>query len=63
MTELIKTFISKTHNILQIKQKNSSSIPTHPQNPACQKKNHLITVFIRISAQPRISAHPKGRKS
>ena len=22
-----------------------------------------ITVFIRISAQPRISAHPKGRKS
>ena len=23
----------------------------------------IITVFIRISAQPRISAHPKGRKS
>ena len=23
----------------------------------------LLTVFIRISAQPRISAHPKGRKS
>ena len=38
MTELIKIFISKTHNILQIKQENSSSIPTHPQNPACQKK-------------------------
>ena len=41
MTELIKTFISKTHNILQIKQENSSSIPTHPQNPACQKKKTL----------------------
>ena len=23
----------------------------------------ILTVFIRISAQPRISAHPKGRKS
>ena len=25
--------------------------------------NYLFTVFIRLSAQPRISAHPLGRKS
>ena len=49
MTELIKTFISKTHNILQIKQENSSSIPTHPQNPACQKK----TLDYRIYSNKR----------
>ena len=28
-----------------------------------RKKGHPSTVFIRISAQPRISAHSKGRKS
>ena len=41
MNELIKTCICKTHNILQFKQEDSSSIPTHPQ-PRLPKKNLII---------------------
>ena len=41
MNQLIKTCICKTHNILQFKQEDSPSIPTHPQ-PRLPKKNLII---------------------
>ena len=50
MNELIKTSISKTHNwVLQFKQENSPSIPTHPQTRLPKKKNldylYLVRTF------------------
>ena len=48
MNELIKTCISKTHNILQFKQENSPSIPTHPQ-PRLPKKTWLSLIGKNVS--------------
>ena len=38
MNELIKTCISKSHNILQFKQENSPQYPHPPRAPAAKKK-------------------------
>ena len=46
MNELIKTCISKTHNwVLQFKQENSPSIPTHPQTRLPKKKKPWLSLF------------------
>ena len=44
MNQLIKTGISKNHNILQFKQENSPSIPAYPSTtlPAKRENNEYL---------------------